>query len=416
MTMKFGDENVTFTNYEAAQKAYAELVKSSTATDQDKTEAFSEMMNALGADSADYIQKQVDAKTDAFLDMKRADKSLTGEEIKFLNEVSTESSLDKPSATEIAVPQTVVSRIMENLTTEHPLLGVIGLKSNGIRMKFLKSGASGAAVWGDFMGDIKGQLKGKFGKEEAIQSKLTAYAILPKDLKDFGESYLMTFLVTQMQEAMAAAEEAAFLHGDGASKPIGLDRDLSTGTADGAGVVTYKAKASSGTLTFSNSKESAKQIAEVLVKLSTSAPDEFNDNKTYPVQVSGKVIFVMSPAQHIRLQAQFMVQNLNGQFVTAFPFGMRIVESQYQADNQTTVFVQDRYDAYEAGNMTIAASSDILFFEDEMAYAIKHFFYGKARDNNAALVYDLDFGTPGSGTSTTTTGGATGDGTTAPKA
>ena len=124
----------------------------------------------------------------------------------------------------------------------------------------------------------------------------------------------------------------------------------------------------------------------------------------------------MSPAQHIRLQAQFMVQNLNGQFVTAFPFGMRIVESQYQADNQTTVFVQGRYDAYEAGNMTIASSSDILFFEDEMAYAIKHFFYGKARDNNAALVYDLDFGTPGSGTTSPTTGGATGDTTVTPKA
>lgn len=402
MTFKFGNEDVKFTNYEDAQKHYADLVKDTDATKEDKAEAFSDMMNALGADSASYIQKQIDNKTKAFMDMKAADPSLTAEEIKFVNEVSTDSSLDKPSSTEILVPQTVVDRIMENLTTQHPLLGVIGLKSNGIRLKFLKSDASGVAVWGDFMGDIQGQLKAKFSKEEAIQSKLTAYTVLPKDLKDFGAGYIMTYITTQMQEAIAAAEESAFLSGDGVQKPVGLDRDLSKGTADANGVVTYPAKEPAGTLTFTDTKVAAKQIAEVLIKLSKDADG-------HPVQISGNTYFVMSPAQHIRLQAQFMIQNQAGQFVTALPFGMQIVESQYQADDKTTVFVKTRYDAEEAGNMTITSSADALFFQDEMVYAIKHFFYGRARDNNAALVYSLDFGTPGTAPAQTTTGGDTGE-------
>lgn len=402
MTIKFGKEDVQFTNYEDAQKHYADLVKDKEATDDAKTEAFSDMMNALGADSASYIQKQVDKKTQAFMDMKAADPSLTAEEIKFVNEVSTDSSLDKASSTDILVPQTVVDRILEDLTTEHPLLGAIGLKSNGIRLKFLKSDASGVAVWGDFMDEIQGQLKAKFSKEEAIQSKLTAYTVLPKDLKDFGAGYIMTFIVTQLKEAIAAAEESAFLSGDGVQKPVGLDRDLSKGSADSNGVVTYPAKEPAGTLTFSNTKESAKQIAEILVKLSKAENGK-------PVAISGNTYFVLSPAQHIRLQAQFMVQNQAGQFVTALPFNMQIIESQYQADDKTVVFVKTRYDAEEAGNMTIQSSSDALFFQDAMVYAIKHFFYGRARDNNAALVYNLDFGTPGSNTTQTTTGGDTGE-------
>ena len=404
MTIHFGNEEVELKNYEEAQQNYAKLVKSEDSTSEEKAEAFSDMMNSLGSDTVDYIKKQVDNKTEEFLDMKKQDPSLTAEEITFLNEVKTDSSLDKPSSTDILVPETVIDRVMEDLSSDHPLLGVIGLKNNGIRLKFLTSDDSGAAVWGDFMGDIQGQLKAKFGQSTAIQSKLTAYMVLPKDLKDFGANYIMNYIVTEIREAMAVAAESAFLSGDGVQKPIGLDRDLSAGVAatDGSGTVTYPAKAPAGTLTFSNSKESAKQIAEVLIKLSKKENGK-------PLNVSGKVIFVMSPAQHLRLEAQFMVQNLNGQFVTALPFGMQIVESQFQADDSTTVFVQGRYDAVEAGDMTIKAYDQTLAFEDEWLYTVKHFYYGKARDNNAALVYKLDFGTPGTGTSQTTTGGDTGE-------
>ena len=402
--IKFGNEEVELTNYEEAQQNYAKLVKNPDSTSEEKATAFSDMMNSLGTDTVDYIKKQVNDKTEAFLDMKKQDPSLTADEIKFVNEVSTDSSLDKPSSTDILVPESVIDRVMEDLSTDHPLLGVIGLKNNGIRLKFLSSDASGAAVWGDFMGDIQGQLKAKFGKESSIQSKLTAYMVLPKDLKDFGAGYIMNYITTEIREAMANAAESAFLSGDGVKKPIGLDRDLSAGVAasDGSGTVTYPAKKPVDTLTLANSKEFAKQIAEVMIKLSKKENGK-------PQNISGKVIFVMSPAQHYRLEAQAMVQNQAGAFVTALPFNMKVVESQFQPDDTTTVFVQGRYDAYEAGNMTITAFDQTLALEDEMLYTVKHFYYGKARDNNAALVYKLDFGTPGTGTEQTTTGGDTGN-------
>ena len=402
--IKFGNEEVELTNYEEAQQNYAKLVKNPDSTSEEKATAFSDMMNSLGTDTVDYIKKQVNDKTEAFLDMKKQDPSLTADEIKFVNEVSTDSSLDKPSSTDILVPESVIDRVMEDLSTDHPLLGVIGLKNNGIRLKFLSSDASGAAVWGDFMGDIQGQLKAKFGKESSIQSKLTAYMVLPKDLKDFGAGYIMNYITTEIREAMANAAESAFLSGDGVKKPIGLDRDLSAGVAasDGSGTITYPAKKPVDTLTLSNSKEFAKQIAEVMIKLSKKENGK-------PQNISGKVIFVMSPAQHYRLEAQAMVQNQAGAFVTALPFNMKVVESQFQADDTTTVFVQGRYDAYEAGNMTITAFDQTLAFEDEMLYTVKHFYYGKARDNNAALVYKLDFSGAGTGTEQTTTGGDTGN-------
>ena len=73
----------------------------------------------------------------------------------------------------------------------------------------------------------RGQLKQEFNDEEAIQHKLTAFVVIPKDAEKFGPAWLQKFVSAQITEAFAAALEAAFLNGDGDNKPIGLSRTLS---------------------------------------------------------------------------------------------------------------------------------------------------------------------------------------------
>lgn len=408
MTMKFGSANVKFDNYEAKRNAYADVVKNTNATAEDKATAFGEMMDALGSDAQEYIQKQVDAKTDEFINMKAADQTLTPEDIKFYNEVKTDT--DTKGSADIIMPESTVDRIFDDMVQAHPLLQEIGLKNNGIRLKFLSSEQSGAAVWGKFTGDIQGQLDAKFSEEKATQSKLTAYVVLPNDLLDFGPSYLKTYISTQIREAFGEATESAYLSGDGADKPIGLDRDISKGAADSNGVVTYPQKASFATLTFANTKTAAKEVAKVINELSTNAAGK-------PVVARGNTVFVMNPGEHMLLEAQFAIQNVNGQFVTSYPFGIRVIDSIYQTPAKATVFVKGRYDAYEAGSLNIKAFDQTLALEDAMLYTAKQFFYGKARDNKAALVIDLDLQEPGTTTTTPTTGGDAGDESgTAPKA
>lgn len=395
MTIKFGNDNVKFVNFEAKQKAYAEIAKKGGDADA-QSAAFGEMMNALSGDSMDFIKKQVDLKTEDFLKAKADDQTLTQQEIKFYNDIKTDTDTKSKESVDVLVPKSIVDRIFDGMTQAHPLLSVIGLQNNGVRLKFLKSSQSGVAVWGDFMGEIKGQLDAKFGKEEAMQNKLTGFVVLPNDLLNYGPGYLKTYVITQLREAFAVAAEQAFLLGDGAHKPVGLNRDLTKGTADAEGVVTYAEKASAGTLTFGDSKTAAMEIAKAIKALSV-------DINGKPVVASGNTIFVMSPGDHLMVEAQFAIQNQNGQFVTSYPFGITIVESVYQPDNKVTVFVKGRYDAFQGGDMKIAQFDQTLAMQDATLWTAKQFFYGKARDNNSSAVYDLNLTAPGTTPAATTT-------------
>ncbi|YAB13913.1 hypothetical protein ACT5GY_02745 [Lactiplantibacillus plantarum] len=83
------------------------------------------------------------------------------------------------------------------------------------------------------------------------------------------------------------------------------------------------------------------------------------------------------------------MQNVNGQWVLAYPFGIQIVESQYVPNGKLIAFVPDRYDAYVAGAVNIKKFTETLAMEDGTLYTAKQFAYGKGKDNNVAFVYDL---------------------------
>lgn len=84
------------------------------------------------------------------------------------------------------------------------------------------------------------------------------------------------------------------------------------------------------------------------------------------------------------------MQNVNGQWVLGYPFGIQVVESEYVPAGKVIAFVPDRYDAYIAGAINIRTFDQTLAMEDGTLYTAKQFAYGKAKDNNAAFVYDLN--------------------------
>ena len=83
------------------------------------------------------------------------------------------------------------------------------------------------------------------------------------------------------------------------------------------------------------------------------------------------------------------MQNVNGQWVYALPFGVKTVESEYVPDGKVIAFVPDRYDAFVAGGVVIKEFDQTLALEDGHLYTAKRFAYGKASDDNVAKVYDL---------------------------
>ncbi|MDT2383018.1 phage major capsid protein [Enterococcus avium] len=365
MTMKLSNEFKTIRdNFLAA------------VNNNEPAEKQNELYGAMLDELLNEAKKQARAEAEGLIAANPADAKLSARERKFFNAVTTDVGYKE----EKLLPQETIDRIFENLTTAHPLLAEIGMVNAGLRLKFLKSETSGVAVWGNIYGEIKGQLDAAFSEEEAIQNKLTAFVVIPKDLKDFGPAWIESFVSTQIDEAFAVALEAAFLAGDGNGKPIGLNRQVQAGVAITGGV--YPEKLSMGDLTFADSATTVKELTNVYKHHST-------DEKGRAVAVDGKVVMVVNPADAWDVKRQYTSLNAQGVYVTALPYNLKIVESLAQVSEKVVTFVSGRYDAYIGGGITLRKYDQTLAIEDMDLYTAKQFAYGKAKDDKTAAVWGL---------------------------
>ncbi|MDT2669991.1 phage major capsid protein [Enterococcus dongliensis] len=370
MTMKLSNEFKTIRdNFLAA------------VNNNEPVEKQNELYGAMLDELLNEAKKQARAEAEGLIAANPADAKLSARERKFFNEITTDVGYKE----EKLLPQETIDRIFENLTTAHPLLAEIGMVNAGLRLKFLKSETSGVAVWGKIYGEIKGQLDAAFSEEEAIQSKLTAFVVVPKDLKDFGPAWVESFVSTQIDEAFAVALEAAYLSGDGNDKPIGLNRQVQEGVSITGGV--YPEKTALGDLTFADSATTVKELTNVYKHHST-------DEKGHAVAVDGKVVMVVNPSDAWDVKRQYTSLNAQGVYVTALPYNLKIVESLAQVAEKVVTFVNGRYDAYIGGGITLRKYDQTLAIEDMDLYTAKQFAYGKAKDDKAAAVWNLKVNAP----------------------
>lgn len=373
MTIKLKNNLV---NYEEKRTAFVNAVKNEE-TQEIQNKAYVEMVDAMAADIMDQAKKEARQEADQYISASRTDKNITNEEIKFFNDINKEVGYKE----ETLLPQTVVDEIFEDLTTEHPFLASIGMRTTGLRTKFLKSETSGLAVWGKIFGEIKGQLDATFSEEESIQNKLTAFVVVPKDLENFGPVWVKRFVVTQIEEAFAVALESAFIIGDGKDKPVGLTRKVGKGTNVVDGV--YPEKVASGTLTFASSKVTVNELTDVYKYHSVKENGK-------PLNVAGDVTLLVNPTDAWDVKKQYTSLNANGVYVTALPYNLNIIESLFVPEKKAISYVAKRYDALVGGALNISTFDQTLAFEDLNLYAAKQFAYGKAKDEKAAAVWTLN--------------------------
>ena len=370
-------------NYENAKLNYAAVVKNEESTPEQIEQAWTEMQDALvNSLTAQITEHVANENTDRNVLASRGANVLTSKEMKFFNEVIQSDGFTN----EVILPETTVDRIFEDLTTDHPLLAEIKLQNAGLLTRVIKSEAEGTAVWGKVFGDIKGQLDAVFKEDNITQSKLTAFVVLPKDLDKFGPAWIEAYVREQIKETFAVALEKAFINGAGPVKdePIGLVRDLAAPVDPTNG---HAKKAVTGTLTFTDSETTVKELSGVMKHLSTKTNGK-------AVNVSGKVVLVVNPVDAWDVKALYTFLNANGVYVTALPFNLRIVESVFQTEGELLAFVNDRYAAYTGGGVQINKFDQTLALEDCNLYTAKQFAFGKADDNKASAIYTLNVTAP----------------------
>lgn len=371
MTMKLSTSN----EFKEIKQNWIRAVQNSET--EKATELYDQLLDQLMVEAQNAGEKGAEA----FASTTTADGKLNAETRKFFNAINENVGFKE----EILLPQETIDEIFDDVTTEHPFLNALGVRNAGLRLKFLRAETSGVAVWGKIFGEIKGQLDAAFSEEEAISSKLTAFVVIPKDLKDFGPAWVQRFVVLQIQEAFATALELAFLTGSGKDQPVGLNRKVAKGTSvtDGA----YPEKTAEGTLTFADAVATVKELTGVYKYHSVKENGK-------PLNVSGKVVMVVNPEDAWDVKTQYTHLNANGIYVTALPYNLTIVESEAQAKGTVLTFVPERYDAYLGGGISIRRYEETLALEDMNLYCAKQFAYGKAKDDKAAAIWTLSIGTP----------------------
>ncbi|MFO3694446.1 phage major capsid protein, partial [Staphylococcus felis] len=160
-------------------------------------------------------------------------------------------------------------------------------------------------MWGEIFGKIQGQIQANFREYTFSQNKLTAFAIVPKDLLDFGPEWVERYVRLQLAEAMGAKLEEGIVKGNGPvqNQPVGLIKDM---VKDESGNITsVKDKTEKGKLTFADAKTTVTELSKLMNSLSVKE----NGKR---INVSGKVSLLVNPDQLFAIQAKYTIQNANG--------------------------------------------------------------------------------------------------------
>lgn len=375
MTMKLKG---TMKNFEEKKTAYMAVVKSEEATPEQHEEAFTNLFDALQNDLAEKITAEArDEVHDSQVLAARGQNVLTSKERKFFNEVIISGGFNEDDI----LPVTTQERVFDDLVQAHPLLDAIGLKDLGAVTRFIKSDPTKAYAWGALFGDIKGQVSAAFSEEQIGQLKLTAFAVIPKDMLELGPEWVERYVRNLLVESYSVGLEYGLVNGRGPNQnePIGLMKDVAAN-----GAVTDKT--SSGTLTFAPSQFGevvAGELHDVIKALATN-------EKGKTRKVLNNIVMVVNPVDAISVRARNTIQTSNGQWVTSLPYNIQDVESEEIPEGKALFFVKGKYLAAVAGGYKLNKFDQTLAIEDAMLYTIKQFANGKPEDNKTALVYDLD--------------------------
>lgn len=315
--------------------------------------------------AADTFQEGL--QDEAILAERGLRRKLTSKEKKFFNEAVEKQTITGLSA---RFPETIIEDIYRNLVQEHPIISLVDVQQGTVRGKFVYGDATTKrAFWGNIPADIKQILLDSFKELDISASKLSGYVALPKGYFELGPSWLASYVVTFLQEVMAASLEEAIVNGDGKGKPLGMMRKLS---GDTGGVYPEKELIELADL-------KPKTLAGVRAALAKAKTD------------NGVVSALVNPMSYwAKLYPSLAYQTQAGVWVTAqLPTGENIITTHAVPEDKMVFGVLKNYLLVVASDVTITEYKETLAIEDMDLYVAKFFGKGIAKNPNAFFVADI---------------------------
>ena len=280
----------------------------------------------------------------------------------------------------LEVPATIIEDVYKDLQENHPLLARINFVSVAYMTKWILNDATiDAAVWGSVGSEIAKQIEGAFKVVDLTQNKLSAYAMIEKDMLDLGPSFLDGYIRAFLQEAIYLAIEKGIICGNGLNCPIGMDRDIHEGvsvsTSDG-----YPQKTAVALKSFAPA-----DYGPVLAKL---AATEKGNARTFD-----EVTLICNQVDYLsKVMPATTVMGASGIYAKdVFPFPTEVIRSSAVETGKAILVLPEEYFFGIGTSKTgvIEYSDDVKFLEDMRVFKIKMHGAGRASDNTVALLLDI---------------------------
>lgn len=367
-----------------AKNAAAAIVQAVRDGDEkDQEAAFTAFMEAVAADVADQFEA-AQASNDARALADRGFRQLTSDETSYYQKIidalrSTDPKQAFATIPDNAMPSTIIEDVMRDFENERPLLAAIKpIYTKYLTEWVLSDHTAQRFAWGKVTDAIAQEITSAFKVIDVKQSKLSAYAVVSRDMLELGPVFLDGYVRACLFEAWGDGMEYGVVAGTGINnEPIGLRKDIhegvqvdtSTGYPDKTALpVTDFLPASYGPL-----------VAR-LAKNESGRPKRGMGDLCLLVNVNTYLTKVM-PA--VRMLTS------SGAYTDTFPVATKVIETEALADNEGILARLDEYGLFVGGDRGIEPSDEARFLEDERAFKLVTYANGRAIDDTAAALLDL---------------------------
>lgn len=316
----------------------------------------------------------------------RGYRQLTTEETKYYEALIKAGRSENPKQ-ELAgllsgdvMPVTIIEDVYKDLVDDHPLLSKINFQNVAYLTRWiLNDHTKQTAVWGEINSEITKEITSAFKVVEVNQCKLTAFALIEKDMLDLGPVFLDNYIRTFLKDALLCGLEKAIISGSGKNCPIGLNRDIHEGVSvsstDG-----YPEKAAIAVTSFL-----PEEYGELVARLVES--EKGNQRKFE------KVLLICNMKDYLtKVMPATTVLTSNGTYAKdLFPFPTDVEVSNELVEGKAILCLPEEYFMGIGGAKegVIEYSDEVKFLEDKRAFKIKMYGMGKAYDNTVSIVLDI---------------------------
>lgn len=286
---------------------------------------------------------------------------------------------------EVAMPQTVVDRIIGTIRKNHPLLDKLNFVSTAYLTRILVNAKPGQlAAWGKITSEVQKEIEGGVQEIALTMCKLSAFMAISLDLVELGPEWMDTYARETLSEAIAFALESGCVSGTGKDEPIGMIRDVSPTANVQAGVYPKQTPTKVKRL-------DTKTMGALLAKLARDPNDA--TNKTGRAIDPKDIIIVFNPFDYWEKVFAATTLLVGGQYMTnVLPIPAEIFQSAALEKGEAVIGIAPYYfiGIGPAGKQgTIVADDSVKFLEDQRAYKAKLQGNGRPLDHYAFLLLDV---------------------------